>query len=106
MKTQSEIERLAEETLKSIDHIQQVEANSFLFTRIESQMMMGSYQQNFAAIQFLSRLSIALVLFIGLNAATYYYLSGNEPTQTVKQKSTTAEALASEFNLSTNQYSY
>lgn len=106
MKTQSEIEILAEETLKSIANIQQVEANSFLFTRIESQMMMRSYQKNFVAIKFLSRLSIVLVLFIGLNAVTYYFLSGNEPTQIVKQKSTAAEALASEFNLQINQYSY
>ena len=106
MKTKNEIERLAEETLKSIDHIQQVEANNFLFTRIESQMTADNYQPGFAAIKYLSRLSIALVLFIGLNTLTYYFLSDKVTEPVVKQKSTAAEALATEYNLSTNQYSY
>lgn len=107
MKTKIEIERLADETLNSLDRIQQVDANEFLYTRIEARSR--KHREQFIGVKYLSGLSAALVLFISLNMASYYFLSdkGPERTQVAKQqKSTAAEALAAEYNLSSDQYSY
>ena len=106
MKTQSDIAQRANETLDSINNLQQVEANSFLFSKIQNRMQAKSQQQVFVPVKILSRLSVALVLFIGLNVASYYFLSGNSPKQTVQQKTTAAQALATEYHLTTDGYNY
>ena len=106
MKVQKDIEKLVDETLSSLNGIQSVEANGFLFGKIQNRMQMNTGEQ-VARIKTLSRLSVALLLFIGLNVGSYYFLSGNSPKlQTVQQKVTPAQALASEYHLTGGQYNY
>jgi len=106
MKIQKDIENLVGETLNSLDGIKPVEANSFLFGKIQNRMQM-EHREQVARIKTLSRLSAALLLFIGLNVGSYYFLSGNSPKpKTVQKKATAAEAFASEYHLTGNQYNY
>ncbi|MEO6524714.1 MAG: hypothetical protein ABIN91_23720 [Mucilaginibacter sp.] len=106
MKAQKNIEELVDETLNTLNGIQPVEANNFLFGKIQNRMQMGSCEQ-VARIKMLSRLSAALLLFIGLNVGSYYFLSGNsQKPQSVQQKTTPAQAFASEYHLSGSQYNY
>ncbi|EHQ28329.1 hypothetical protein [Mucilaginibacter paludis] len=105
MKTKNEIEQLADETLASLDQLQQLEANSFLFAKIQSRMLYKNQCNNLAGVKTMSKLSVALALFIGLNIASYLMLN-TVPKQHIKAQSSAAEALASEYHLNTDQYSY
>jgi hypothetical protein len=106
MKAQKDIGKLIDETLNSLDGIEPVEANSFLFGKIRNRMQMDAHEQ-VARIKTLSRLSAALLLFIGLNVGSYYFLSGSSPKpQNVQQKTTPAQAFASEYHLTGSQYNY
>jgi hypothetical protein len=112
MRTKSEIEKLAEETLNSIDAVEQVAANDFLFTRIQARIKDNTRQQS-VPVKALSILSATLLLFIGLNTVSYFFLSNTNTEQaiqniTVKPVKTTsaAEAFAKTYNLITEQYNY
>lgn len=105
MKTIEEIEQLTNQTLDSLNGIKPIEANHFLFDKIRNRMKVES-QQQIERIKTLSRLSAALILFIGLNVSSYYFLSGNGPKQTIPQKPNAAEALAAEYHLTGGTYNY
>ena len=106
MKTQTEIAQLTDDTLDSINNLQQVEANTFLFSKLQHRMQYNAQQTQLARVKILSRLSVALVLFIGLNVGSYYLLLGNSPKPKTMQKSTAVQAFASEYQLNTNEYNY
>jgi hypothetical protein len=112
MRTKSEIEKLAYETLNSIGDIQQVEANPFLFAKIQARMEAATRKQNYIPVKTLSVLSATLLLFIGLNMASYFLLSGSSQQQasvtqqSTSKKTTVAEAFAKQYNLTTEQYNY
>jgi hypothetical protein len=102
MKTKSEIDNLADAALNSIDNLQEVDANPFLYGKIQSRFAAIKLQHNLN-IKIMSRLSIALLLFIGLNAGSYYLLNRQQKTE---KEATAAQAIASEYNLKTGGYDY
>jgi hypothetical protein len=104
MKAQNDIEQLADETLNSLNGLQQLEANGFLFAKIQARMQ-SRKQQQYATVKTLAKLSVALLLFIGLNSVSYYLLNKKRP-QSIQQQSTTAQAFANEYNLNVGQYNY
>jgi hypothetical protein len=110
MRKPHEIEKLADDTLKSIDNLKQVEANNFIYTRIAAKLFHEPQKQHIRAVKVLSRLSAALLLFIGLNVLSFYFLSDSkeQPAKQVKatDKTGVAEAFASEYHLTTSQYNY
>ncbi|RKR85601.1 hypothetical protein BDD43_5872 [Mucilaginibacter gracilis] len=105
MKTEKEITQQVEEALNSIDSLQQLEANNFLFGKIQNRLHLKKQQQQ-REIKTMAKLSATLVIFIGLNLTSYYFLANSTPQPTPQQKTTAAQALATEYQLTTNTYNY
>lgn len=77
MKTIREIEELADKTLTSLDNLQAVEANEYLYAKIKNRLLEN--RQNAAAYtRLMLRLSLALILFSGINVASFYFLSARQ----------------------------
>jgi hypothetical protein len=90
------IEQLVNETMESLEGVQQAPANPFLYTRIEQRLKSRqeySYQRKLMPV-----LAIALVLFISLNVLSYLKVN-NEPAS-VKNTGSGIENFANEYNLS------
>lgn len=102
MKTSIEIEKLTADTLNSIGQLQKVDANPFLYSKIQSRLL-AIKQQHTLNTKVMARLSLALLLFIGLNAGSYYLLKRHQKTE---KQTTAAQAIASEYNLKTGEYDY
>ena len=105
MKNQQEIEEMAEQTLKSLNNMQQLEANEYLHSKILQRMNDSSKVVPMAYNRVMLRLAAVLVLFIGLNVASFYMLKQSSNTVTVK-KAGTADAFADAYNLNNNLDSY
>jgi len=105
MKNKNDIERLAEETLASIDNIQAIEPNEFIFTRIQNRMQAKRQQYVAGRTKVLYRLSAILLLFTALNLTSYYLLkrSGNNAKV---QKTRSIAAFASDYSLQQNSNDY
>jgi hypothetical protein len=105
MKNKDAIEKLAGETLASIDNIQASEPDEFIFTRIKSRMEAKRQQYVAGRIKLLYRLSAILVLFTALNLSSYYLLKRSENNTKVGNTSSIA-AFANDYNLQQNSNDY
>lgn len=105
MRTPKEIAQLADETLAGLDQLRQVEANSFLFAKIQGRMQYKNQHNRVAGVKTLSKLCAALILFIGLNIGSYLMLN-KIPEQHTEAPGSAAEAIANDYHLNTDQYSY
>jgi len=105
MKSQQEIDRITESALSSLDNLQQVEANDFLYSKIINRMQMRGQQDRAAFRSLMMRLSFALVLFAGINVASFLVLEHqrNKPQKPAKLNEA---AFASEYSLTNNGYNY
>ena len=74
MKTLREIEELTDSTLNSLDSLQPVEANEYLYAKIKNRLQ-HNRQTAAAYSRLLFRLSLALILFLGINIASFYLIS-------------------------------
>lgn len=100
MKTLREIEELTDSTLNSLNGLQTVEANEYLYAKIKNRVQ--QYRQNAAAYgRLMFRLSLALILFLGINVASFYFLSVRHHT---KPKGITAFSEA--YFPGNNSYNY
>jgi hypothetical protein len=105
MKEYKDAEKFAEEVLSSIDHIQAAEVNDFIFTRIQNRIH-HRRQVLLTKTRTLYRLSMVLVLFFILNAASYY-LFLKRPLHTTSQQPTSGlSAFANEYQITQNSYNY
>lgn len=104
MKNKQEIEKAVEQTLNSLDCVQQLEANEYLYVKILNRM----HDDRQEAVKFnrlMLRLSFVLTLFVCLNGLTYYLLTakpGPEQGKTISGSSVFANA----YQLNNNSYSY
>ena len=105
MKNQQEIEQLAEQTLNSLNNVQQLEANEYLHSKILQRMNDSRKVIPMAYNRVMLRLAAVLVLFIGINAVSFYMLKQSDNTVTVN-KAATADAFANAYNLNNNLDSY
>jgi hypothetical protein len=105
MKNQQEIEQKAEQTLNSLNNMQQLEANEYLHSKILQRMNDNRKVIPMAYNRVMLRLAAVLILFIGINAVSFYVLKQSGNTVTVK-KAATADAFADAYNLNNNVDSY
>lgn len=89
MKAVREIEELTNQTLNSLDNLQPVEANEYLFAKIQNRMQQGK-QNAMAYTRLMLRLSLALILFLGINVASFYFLNNSPKHIANKPKGITA----------------
>ena len=104
MKNQQEIERMAEQTLSSLDNLQQVEANEYLHSKIWLRINDTSKSIPPAYNRLMLRLAAVLFLFIGINCVSFYALK--QHSVDTAQKSSGADAFANAYNLNDNSDSY
>ena len=105
MKSKQEIERLAGEALNSLDNVQQAEANEFLYSKIINRMQMREQQERAGYRRLMLRLSFALVLFTGLNVASFYVLQ-HQKTRPAKPVRSSEAAFAREYSINGDSYNY
>src|SRR5688572_19430319 len=109
MKNKQDLEKQAEQTLNSLDSLQQVEANEFLHAKILHRMQIKSatnatnvlqgshiiYQLPISAQTLMMRLVAVLCLFVCLNIATYIILK--QPKQATTKTINGADAFADAY---------
>jgi hypothetical protein len=105
MKNKQEIEHLTEATLNSLDNLQQVEANEFLYAKIRHRMQTSELHERASYNRLMVQLSVALCLFICINGASFY-LFQHRQSKTAETNASAAAAFAEEYSLKDNSYSY
>ena len=105
MKNLKEAEKLADEALKSIDNIQAVEVNEFLYTRIKNRMEALDERVEKPSAWPMYRLAAMLLLFIAINIVSFNYLySTNSANKSMK--SSELNAFSEDYNLQGSQNNY
>jgi hypothetical protein len=103
MKNKQEIEQAIEQTLNSLNNLQQVEANEYLHAKI-MQRMSNNRAVPMVYTRLMLRLAAVLILLIGVNTVSFYVL---KQRSTNTEKTTTgADAFAKAYNLNNNLDSY
>ena len=102
MKTLREIEELTDSTLNSLNKLQTVEANEYLYAKIKNRLQQNR-QTTAAYSRLMFRLSLALILFLAINIASFYFLSARQRSAS-KPKGITAFSEA--YFPGNNSYNY
>ena len=105
MKNKQETERLTEATFNSLDNLQQVEANEFLYAKIRNRMQANEFQERVTYNRLMVKLSVALGLFICINGVSFY-LFQHRQNKPAKTTTSPAAAFAEEYSLKDNSYNY
>ena len=107
MKNKQELEKLAEMALTSLDNLQPVEANEFLYGKIANRIQMRQTLDRKTSQRLMLKLAVALVVFIGVNAASFYVLERQQHQAHPKAVvATGAAAFAQEYSLQNSSYNY
>jgi hypothetical protein len=104
MKKHQDIEKAVQQTLASLDNLQQLEANEYLFAKIKQRMGDPAKVAPIHYNRVMLRLAAVLALFIGINCASFYVLKQHTSTNNIPK--TGADAFAQDYNLNTNSDSY
>jgi hypothetical protein len=104
MKNKQDLEKQAEQTLNSLDNLQQLEANEFLDAKILHRMQVMHHPPAITAQKLMLRLAGVLCLFIGLNITTYFVLK--QPKHTTTKNINGVDAFADAYGLNNNSNSY
>ncbi len=104
MKKHTEAEQFAENVLASIDNIEAVEVNEFLFTRIQNRLEQKNSVLTNEKTKVLYRLAALLVVFIAINAASFFLFK--HTAATANQQTAGLAAFASEYKLEQGSYNY
>ncbi len=94
------IQQLVDETLESLDGVQRVEANPYLYTRIEQRLKNRNETLAPDQRKLMPVLAVALVLFISLNVVSYFKVNTNDSATTSAKSTSGVDAFANEYNLS------
>lgn len=105
MKNLKDAEKLAEETLKSIDNIQALEVNEFIFTRIQNHLEIKRNGYEKIKLKSMHRLAAALLLIITINIISVKYLANKSNSDSTQQTSG-INAFASDYKLHENLNNY
>src|ERR1700744_4547425 len=101
MKSREEIERAAEQVLNSLNGLQAIEPNEFLYTRIVSRMQQARQEMAISNHKLMVRLSLCVGLFVCINLISFYFFKRNSGQQQVK---TGNAAFAKEYQLNGQDY--
>ena len=104
MKNKQEIDKAVEQTLNSLDGVQQCDANEYLYVKILNRMRDAKEE----AVKFnrlMLRLSFVLALFVCVNGLSYYLLTVKPNTKQGKTVSGSS-AFSNAYQLNNNSYSY
>jgi hypothetical protein len=104
MKNQQEIELQAQQTLDSLNQVQAVDGNDYLYSKIINRIS-SDRQQTIKNNQLMLRLSLVLALFVCINGLSYYLLPLRQATVQTKIVSA-KKAFAEAYQLNGNSYSY
>ncbi|MES2274397.1 MAG: hypothetical protein V4592_00125 [Bacteroidota bacterium] len=109
MKALREIEEQAAQALTSLDNLQPVEANAYLYSKIKNRMIERRQTAAVAYTRLMFRLSAALLLFLFINIGSFYLLNRFQQPAThapVKKAATGITAVSEEFFPGASSYSY
>jgi len=104
MKNIKDLEKLAEETLKSIDNIEAVEPNNFLFTRIQNRIENKTLATEKGKIKLMYSLTVALLIIFMLNIVSFKFLASKNTNNS--QPGNGISAIASDYNLNEDSNNY
>jgi hypothetical protein len=105
MKNIQGIEEQVQQTLNSLDNLQQLEANPFLHAKIVNRMANKQASIPIVYNKLMVRLAAVLCLFICINVVSFYVLK--QKTNTVNTKNYTGvDAFANAYGLNNNLNSY
>lgn len=105
MKKYNDAEKFAEDILSSMDTIQSAEVDDFLFTRIQNRMS-SRHQDRRSQMRIFYRLSMALLLFVILNGASYYFFKKADTRAGNNRAAGRLSAFAQEYKLTQDTYNY
>jgi hypothetical protein len=105
MKKHGDIEKLADQTLNSLDGLQEVEANGYLYAKIKQRMHDNNEVVPLYGSRIMLRLAAVLILFISINCISFYALK-QQKEQMTAPGSNDVSAFASAYGLNTNTDSY
>lgn len=95
MKNNQGIQQEVEQALHSLDGLKRAEASAFLFTRIQQRMR--NHEQVNKYGNWLFKLAVVLILFMGANVYSYSELSGS--TNVEASAGSGVNAFANEYGL-------
>ncbi|MBC7400178.1 MAG: hypothetical protein H7289_09555 [Mucilaginibacter sp.] len=104
MKNNQDIEKAVQQTLNSLDSLQQLEANEYLYAKIKQRMDNTAKVVPMNYNRVMLRLAAVLILFIGINGVSFYVLKHSSVHAT--QTTSGANAFADAYNLNKNTDSY
>ena len=104
MKDHEEIEQLARQALNSLDNLQLVEANEFLAAKAWQRIENRRQGLSPAYSKLLLRLAMVLLVFTGINCASFYVL--NKTNTNTTSAATGVDAFASAYGLSNSADNY
>lgn len=103
MRTLQEIEALTDSTLHSLDQLQTVEVNPYLYTRLQQRMLQNRQQTRMANTRLMLRLSAALLLLLCINILGICLLH-KQPA--IKKQASGAAAFSEAYFPTNNAYNY
>ena len=106
MKNKQDLEKQAEQTLNSLDNLQQVEANAFLDAKVLHRMQVMHQPPAINAQKLMMRLVAVLCLFICLNVASYVILKQRNSNTITTKNTNGVDAFADAYGLNNNSNSY
>ena len=106
MKNKQDLENQVQQTLSSLDNLQQLEANAFLHAKIMNRMANKQALTPITYNKLMVRLAAVLCLFICINGVSFYLLKQKTNTVNTKTNNTGADAFANAYGLNNNLNSY
>jgi len=106
MKNKQDLERKVEQTLNSLDNMQQLEANEFLHAKILHRMTGNNTNSAYSKV--MVRLAAVLCLLVCINCVSFLLLKQQTVTTkaTAAKTTTGADAFAEAYGLNNNLNSY
>ncbi len=101
MNKQNKVDQLVEQTLGSLDNLQQLEPNEFLAAKAWHQLQNRNVVMPYRHNKLLFRLVAVLIVFVGINCFSFYIMNSNSKKQT--ESTTGVNAFADAYGL--NNYS-
>lgn len=105
MNNKQDIEQTIQQTLNSLDGLRQLEPNDFLAAKAWQRMKNQHREASVAHSRLMLRLAAVLVLFVGINTASFVLLK-NKPVAKPTQETSGADAFAEAYSLNNNTDSY
>jgi hypothetical protein len=105
MKKVKDAEKLAEETMHSIDNIAPADVNDFLFTSIQNRVEARKPSFEFMGLKPMYRVATLLIFFIVVNIISFNYVRSKTKTRG-RHNTSNIDAFARDYGLNDNSNNY